>query len=131
MKNLITFFLIVSSLTSFAQTEKLYGKWESEKQSTDGEIISYEFSEDNTLKMFFDGKELPTKKPIEYKITERNGRTEIDLEYLSSWNNSIEKMSGLIEFLKNEKIKIEFFPFDEQIGKKNDFSDEALLFRRE
>ena len=130
MKNLITVILMILSLTTFAQTEKLEGKWISESESTDGEIIAYEFENNETLKMYFDGKELPTKKPIEYKIIENKNRTEIEIEYVSPWNNSTEKMYGLIEFLKNGKIKIEFFPFDEQVGKKNEFSKEAVIFKK-
>ena len=106
------------------------GKWISESESTDGEIIVYEFENNETLKMYFDGKELPTKKPIEYKIIENKNRTEIEIEYVSPWNNSTEKMYGLIEFLKNGKIKMEFFPFDEQVGKKNEFSKEAVIFKK-
>jgi len=56
MKNLMTF-----SLTTFAQTVKLVGKWISKSESTNGELITYEFENDNTLKMCFDGKELPKK----------------------------------------------------------------------
>ena len=130
MKNLITVILIILSLTTFAQTEKLEGKWISESESTDGEIIVYEFENNETLKMYFDGKELPTKKPIEYKIIENKNRTEIEIQYVSPWNNSTEKMYGLIEFLKNGKIKMEFFPFDEQVGKKNEFSKEAVIFKK-
>ena len=55
MKNLITIILMILSLTTFAQTEKLEGKWISESESTDGEIITYEFEKNQTLKMFFDG----------------------------------------------------------------------------
>ena len=47
-------------------------------------------------------------KPIEYKIIENKNRTEIEIQYVSPWNNSTEKMYGLIEFLKNGKIKMEF-----------------------
>ena len=130
MKNLATIILMIFSLTSFAQTEKLEGKWTSESATTDGEIITYEFENNKTLKMFFDGKELPTKKPIEYKIIENKNRTEIEIEYVSSWNNSTEKMYGLLEFMKNGKIKMEFFPFDEQVGKKNEFSKEAIIFKK-
>jgi len=130
MKNLITILLLVFTFFSFAQTEKLSGKWTSETESTDGEIIAYEFDNNRVLKMFFNGKELRTKKPIEYKIIENNNRTEIELEYVSSWNNSIEKMYGLIEFLEDGKIKIEFFPFDEQVGKQNDFSEDAIIFKK-
>jgi len=131
MKNLMTLILMIFSLTTFSQTEKLEGKWTSESESTDGEIITYEFENNKTLKMFFNGKELPTKKPIEYKIIENKNRTEIEIEYVNSWNNSLEKMYGLIEFLKSGKIKMEFFPFDEQVGKQNEFSEEALIFKRE
>ena len=131
MKNLITVILMILSLTTFDQVEKLEGKWISESESTDGEIIAYEFENNKTLKMYFDGKELPTKKPIEYKITENKNRTEIEIEYVSPWNNSIEKMYGLVEFLKSGKIKMEFFPFDEQVGKKNKFSKEAVIFIKE
>ena len=130
MKNLTTIILMIFSLTSFAQTEKLEGKWISESATTDGEIITYEFENNKTLKMFFDGKELPTKKPIEYKIIKNKNRTEIEIEYLSSWNNSTEKMYGLLEFMKNGKIKMEFFPFDEQVGRKNEFSKEAIIFKK-
>lgn len=122
---------MIIPLTIFAQTEKLEGKWISESETTDGEIIAYEFFNNKTLKMFFDGKELPTVKPIEYKLVNNNDRTEIEIEYVSAWNSSTEKMYGLIEFLKDGKIKVEFFPFDEQVGKKNDFSDNALILRRE
>lgn len=80
--------------------------------------------------MFFDGKELPTKGPVKYKINKTNQRAEIEIEYVSSWNNSTEKMKGLIEFIEEGKMKMEFFPFDEQIGKENDFSQEALIFKR-
>ncbi|MBS3773978.1 MAG: hypothetical protein KGY70_02210 [Bacteroidales bacterium] len=131
MKNLMTIVLMIIPLTIFAQTENLEGKWISESETTDGEIIAYEFFNNKTLKMFFDGKELPTVKPIEYKLVNNNDRTEIEIEYVSTWNSSTEKMYGLIEFLKDGKIKMEFFPFDEQVDKKNDFSDEALIFRRE
>ena len=131
MKNLMTLILMIIPLAIFAQNEKLEGKWISESKTTDGEIIVYEFFNNNTLKMFFDGKELPTVKPIEYKLVYNNDRTEIQIEYVSAWNSSTEKMFGLIEFLKTGKIIMEFFPFDEQVGKKNDFSDEALIFKRE
>lgn len=117
------------SLTIFAQTEKLEGKWISDSESTDGEIVAYEFN-NNTLKIFFDGKELPTVEPIQYKLVENNSRTEIEIEYVSAWNSSSEKMYGLIEFLKDGKIKMELFPFDKQAGKKNDFSKEALIFKK-
>ena len=130
MKNSATIILMIFSLTSFAQTEKLEGKWTSESATTDGEIITYEFENNKTLKMFFDGKELPTKKPIEYKIIENKNRTEIEIEYISSWNNSTEKIYGLLEFMKDGKIKMEFFPFDEQVGKKNEFSKEAIIFKK-
>ncbi len=60
MKNLMTLILMILSITAFAQSEKLEGKWISESESTDGEIITYEFEKNQTLKMFFDGKELPT-----------------------------------------------------------------------
>lgn len=131
MKNLMTLVLMIIPLTIFAQPEKLEGKWISESETTDGEIIAYEFINNKTLKMFFDGKELPTVKPIEYKLVNNNDRTEIEIEYVSAWNSTTEKMYGLIEFLKDGKIKMEFFPFDEQVDKKNDFSNEALIFRRE
>lgn len=131
MKNLMTLVLMIIPLTIFAQPEKLEGKWISESETTDGEIIAYELINNKTLKMFFDGKELPTVKPIEYKLVNNNDRTEIEIEYVSAWNSTTEKMYGLIEFLKDGKIKMEFFPFDEQVDKKNDFSNEALIFRRE
>lgn len=131
MKILMTLVLMIIPLTIFAQTEKLEGKWISESETTDGEIIVYEFFNNKTLKMFFDGKEFPTVEPIEYKLVNNNDRTEIEIEYVSAWNSSTEKMYGLIEFLKDSKIKMEFFPFDEQVGKKNDFSDEALIFKQE
>jgi len=131
MKNLTTIILMIFSLTSFAQTDKLKGKWTSESATNDGQIITYEFENNKTLKMFFDGKELPTKKPIEYKIIDNKNRTEIEIEYVSSWNNSTEKMYGLIEFMKNGKIKMEFFPFNEQVGKQNEFSKEAIIFKKE
>lgn len=131
MKKLMTLILMIVPLTIFAQTEKLEGKWTSESEITDGEIITYEFFKNKTLKMFFDGKELPTLKPIEYKLTNNNDRTEIEIEYASDWTSSTEKMYGLVEFLKDGKIKMEFFPFNEQVGKKNNFSDKALIFRRE
>jgi hypothetical protein len=35
MKNLATIILMIFSLTSFAQTEKLEGKWTSESATTD------------------------------------------------------------------------------------------------
>ena len=127
----MTLVLMIIPLTIFAQPEKLEGKWISESETTDGEIIAYEFINNKTLKMFFDGKELPTVKPIEYKLVNNNDRTEIEIEYVSAWNSTTEKMYGLIEFLKDGKIKMEFFPFDEQVDKKNDFSNEALIFRRE
>ena len=130
MKNLATIILMIFSLTSFAQTEKLEGKWTSESATTEGEIITYEFENNKTLKMFFDGKELSTKKPIVYKIIENKNRTEIEIEYVSSWNNSTEKIYGLLEFIKDGKIKMEFFPFVEQIGKKNEFSKEAIIFKK-
>lgn len=122
---------MIIPLIIFAQAEKLEGKWTSESEITDGEIITYEFFKNETLKIFFDGKELPTLNPIEYKLINNNDRTEIEIEYASAWTSSTEKMYGLIEFLKDDKIKMEFFPFDEQVGKKNDFSDDALIFRRE
>ena len=122
---------MIIPLTIFAQIENLEGKWISESEKTDGEIIAYEFFKNKTLKMYFDGKELPTVKPIEYKLVNNNDRTEIEIEYVSNWNSSTEKMYGLIEFLKDGKIKMEFFPFEEQVGKKSDFSDNALIFRRE
>jgi hypothetical protein len=131
MKNLTTIILMIFSLTSFAQTDKLEGKWTSESATNDGEIITYEFENNKTLKMFFDGKELLTKEPIEYKIIDNKNRTEIEIEYVSSWNNSTEKMYGLLEFMKNGKIKMEFFPFDEQVGKQNEFSKEAIIFKKE
>jgi hypothetical protein len=131
MKKLMTLILMFFSFTIFAQNEKLEGKWVSESVSTDGEIMAYEFMKNNTLKMFSDGKELPTRKPIQYRLVENNGRSEIIIEYESAWNNSTEKMFGLIEFLKDGKIKMELFPFDEQAGKKNDFSTEALTFRKD
>lgn len=130
MKNLIIAFLLIFSLSAYAQTEKLEGKWISESKTPDGEIISYEFGKNETLKMFFDGKELPTKGPVKYKITKKNKRTEIQIEYVSSWNNSTEKMNGLIEFLEEGKMRLEFFPFDEQVGMENEFSEEALIFKR-
>jgi hypothetical protein len=105
MKNLLPLILMILSLTTFAQTEKLEGKWISESQSTDGEITAIEFENNETMKMYFDGEELPTREPIEYKIYKNENRTEIEIEYLSAWNNSIEKMSGLIEFLKVVKLK--------------------------
>jgi len=131
MKNLLTLVLMNIPMIVLSQTEKLEGKWISESETTDGEIISYEFFGNKTLKMFFDGKELPTVKPIKYKLVNNNSLTEIEIEYVSAWNSSTEKMYGLIEFLKDEKIKMEFFPFEGQVGKKNDFSDKALIFRRE
>ena len=99
-------------------------------ESTDGEIIVYEFENNETLKMYFDDKGLPTKKPIEYKIIENKDRTELEIEYVSPWNNSTEKVYGLIEFLKQGKIKMEVFPFDEQVRKNNEFSKEALIFKK-
>jgi hypothetical protein len=36
--------------------------------------------------MFFDGKEVATKKSIEYKISTNKNRTEIEIEYVNSWN---------------------------------------------
>ena len=130
MKHVITLILVMFSLTAVAQSEKLEGKWISESKSTDGEQITYQFEKDQTLKMFIDGKELPTEEPIAYKLIETKNRTEIEIEYVSSWNHSTEKMVGLIEFLNNGKIKMEFFPFDEQVAKKNEFSKEAIVFKK-
>lgn len=126
----MTLVLMIFSLTIFAQTEKLQGKWISDSETSHGEMVAYEF-DNNIFKMFYNGEELETLEPIQYKIIENNGRTEIEIEYGSALNNSIEKMYGLVEFLKNGKIKMEFFPFEEQKGKKNDFSEEALIFSKE
>ena len=52
--------------------------------------------------MSFDGIEIPTKKPLEYRIIQNKNIAEI--EYVSSWHNSTEKRYELIEFLKNRKI---------------------------
>jgi len=71
------------------------------------------------------------KKPIEYKLIKNKNKTEIEIEYVSPWNNSTEKMYGLIRFLNDGEIKMEFFPFDEQVGKKNEFSEEAIIFKKE
>ncbi len=129
MKNLMILVVMIFSFTLFAQTEKLEGKWISESDLT-GEIVVYEFENHKTIKMFSDGKELPTVKPIEYKLVKNNDRTEIEIEYVSAGNGSTEKMYGLIEFLSDGKMKMELFPFDEQIGKKNDFSKDALIFKK-
>ncbi len=130
MKNIISLALMLLSITAFSQTGNLEGKWISESETPGGEVVAYEFFDDNTLKMYFDDKELPTKEPIKFRINEKNNRMEIVLEYVSPWNNSTEKMTGLIEFLNDEKIKMELFSLDGQHTQTNDFSEDVMTFKR-
>lgn len=130
MKTLIPFILMILSLSAFAQTQRLVGKWATDPKVTDGDVYAYEFKSDNTLKMFLNDQEAPTETPIKYKIVENDDKFDIEIEFIAPMSNSPQTLQGLIKFLDDTQLKMELFPFDEQAGKKNEFTKDAIIFTK-
>jgi len=130
MKKLIAGFLFIYSMLIQSGTDKIVGTWVSEPTPQTGEIITYEFQDDDTMKMYYDGNELPAKEDITYRMTQLENLYKIEIEYVSAWNNMVEKIQGLIEFIDDDEIRMDLF-LNESDEVPDNFSNESLVFQRE
>ena len=129
MKQLLQICIFFVSLQAYGQVDHLVGKWSASVPSDAAETITYVFHEDQSMDLFYDDSPVMSTKPITYAATARQHMIELEIQFVQ--NNEIRQIIGLIQFLDEDRFKLELFPFDVRTDTPEIFTKNALIFRRE
>jgi len=111
------------------QAQDLEGKWAD--ISFLGEVNSaYEFLEDKRVKMYYAETEVPTKEPIHYELTEKDGYYLIEMAFVNMMNGRSEDLVGRLEFISKSAIKMEFWSRG-KAPEGLEFTEEAITYQKQ
>ena len=127
MKKIILFVALFFGF-QYVSAQELEGKWVNTSFTGD-ENAAYEFQEGNILKMYYAGKEIPTKEPVKYNLTDKDDYRLISMSFFNKMNSRSENLVGRLEFLSDDQIKLEFWEKG-RAPKGYAFTNEALTFNR-
>ncbi len=130
MKVLTTLMALILSIPCSGQLDRIVGKWTANVPSEGAETITYIFHEDQSMDMIYNGNPVLTTKPITYDVRAREHMIELEVQYVK--NDEVQQIFGLARFLGDDRMKLELFPFDEQIqDPPKAFTSEVLVFQRQ
>ncbi|MGB6036468.1 MAG: hypothetical protein WBG42_09370 [Cryomorphaceae bacterium] len=120
--------LVAFLISVLAYCQDLEGRWVNVSFSGE-ENLAYLFEEDNTMKLYYAGKEVETEKPIKYTVKKDGDFYLLEMKYTQKSNSLSSDLLGLVKFMGKNKMELEFFD-KKNLPEKLEFSEESMTLTR-
>ncbi len=121
--------LVALLISAFAFCQDLEGRWVNSGFGGE-ENFAYEFTKGQHVKMYYAGKEVATKEPIKYELKKYGDSFLVEMRYTVAENNLNANVIGLLTFLGDDRIEMEFWSKSD-IREKVEFTEESLIYTRQ
>jgi len=116
-------------ITAFAYCQNLEGRWVNSGFLGE-ENLAYDFIKGQEIKMYYAGDQIPTNKPVKYELKKDGDSFVIEMHYVNSINGYNANVVGLIRFLDEDRIEMEFWD-KAKLPEDMNFTEESLIYQRQ